>query len=71
MLRQSVRVHEKTEDLGAKGYDDIADIYCCYWNDWKGLVREHIQIVFSKGHIISYEVKDSLVLYEYDCKIMF
>lgn len=71
LLLPSVSVHETPEDLGAKGYDHIADIYCCYWNDWKGLVREHIQIVFSKGHIISYEVKDSLVLYEYDCKIMF
>jgi len=22
-----------------------ADVYCCYWNNWEGLVRDHVVIV--------------------------
>ena len=22
------------------------DVYCTYWNDWEGLIRDHLQITF-------------------------
>ena len=44
-----------------------AQIHCCYWNDWKGLVREHVEIQMQNGKVISYEEKDSYVLYKFHC----
>lgn len=49
----------------------IADIYCCFWNDWKGLVREHSRVVFEDSEVKSYEVVDEFVYYKYDCGILF
>lgn len=60
---------EKSEN-GIGGYYQ-ADVYCCYWNDWKGLVREHARILMNNIDVISYSIEDDDVLYEYDCKIMF
>lgn len=44
-----------------------AQIHCCYWNDWEGLVREHVEIQMQNGKVISYEEKDSFVLYKFHC----
>ena len=35
-----------------------ADVYCCYWNDWKGLVREHMRIRFNSDSTASILSKD-------------
>lgn len=48
-----------------------ADIYCCYWNEWEGLVREHIQMQIRNGKVVSYENKGKFVIYKYDCGIFF
>ena len=48
-----------------------AQIHCCYWNDWKGLVREHIEIQMQNGKVISYEEKDNFVIYKYHCGIYY
>ena len=48
-----------------------ADVYCCYWNEWKGLVKEHARILMNDSEVISYSIEDSEVLHEYDCKILF
>ena len=48
-----------------------AKIHCCYWNDWKGLVREHIEIQMQNGKVISYEEKDNFVIYKYHCGIYY
>ena len=29
--------------------EDTAVVSCCFWNDWKGLVRETIHIEFAGG----------------------
>ena len=50
---------------------NAADIYCCYWNDWKGLVREHCQVKFNPDGTASINRCDNFVLYEYDCGILF
>ncbi len=47
----------------------IAHVYCCYWNEWKGLIREHTKIVINKNVVESFESDDDFVLYEYDCGI--
>ena len=51
--------------------EHIADVYCCYWNEWKGLVREHAQITMRAGEISKYEIVSNDVLYEYDCGIRY
>ena len=47
------------------------DIYCCYWNEWEGLVREHIEVKICNGKVISYEEKGKFVIYKYHCGIYF
>lgn len=49
----------------------IADIYCCYWNNWKGLVREHSRVVIEDSEVESYDVVDEFVYYKYDCGLRF
>lgn len=64
ILNPSVEV-EKDSDLMT------AQIHCCYWNEWKGLVREHVEIQMQNGKVTSYEEKDKFVIYKYDCGILF
>lgn len=51
---------------------NIAKVRCCYWNDWKGLVRETVSINFNdkKNIRINKEI-ESEVLYKYNCGIRF
>ena len=49
-------------------YKDNAYISCCFWNDWKGLVREYVRVVFNKNKIIGIEVLGEKTLYQYDCE---
>ena len=48
-----------------------ADVYCTYWNDWKGLVRDHIHILFLKNGKVKLTQIEPLILFEYDCGILF
>lgn len=49
-----------------------AIVTCCYWNDWKGLVKETAKITFSRNNAIEmYSVINADVLYKYDCGILF
>lgn len=48
-----------------------ADVYCTYWNDWKGLVRDHVQISFLKNGRVKLTQIEPLILFEYDCGILF
>ena len=48
-----------------------ADVYCTYWNDWKGLVRDHVQISFLKNGKVNLMQIEPLILFEYDCGILF
>ena len=50
---------------------DTADVYCTYWNDWKGLVREHVKIYFHEDKTISLKECEELVLFPYNCGICF
>lgn len=47
----------------------IAQIHCLFWNEWKGLVKDHVEITMCKGKLISYEEKDQFVIYKYNCGI--
>ena len=46
-----------------------ADVYCCYWNEWKGLVREHIKMIINDSNVESFEVVGNFIIYPYDCGI--
>ena len=47
----------------------VAHVFCCYWNDWKGLIREHIKMTLKNGRVEKYETLDDLVIYKYHCGI--
>lgn len=49
----------------------VAKVFCHYWNDWKGLVRECATIVISENIIESYKAEDEKILYKYNCGIYF
>lgn len=57
---------------GVELIGNMAKVRCCYWNDWKGLVRETVSINFNdrKRIRINKEV-ESEVLYKYNCGIRF
>lgn len=48
-----------------------AHVFCCYWNEWKGLVREHATVVFNGNKIEAFDKKDENVFYPYDCGICY
>lgn len=56
-------------DAETGGY--TADVYCTYWNRWKGLVREHAQVMLSGGKVDLFYIVDSEVLCAYNCGIEF
>lgn len=47
----------------------VAHVFCCYWNDWKGLIREHVKMTLKNGRLVKYENQDDLVIYKYHCGI--
>ena len=49
----------------------IAHVYCCYWNEWKGLVREHVKMSICNGKVESCENVGDFVIYKYHCGIFF
>lgn len=58
MLYPSVEVVKKGDLL-------IANIYCCYWNDWKGLIREHVEIKIKNGKVTSFQKIDDFVMFAF------
>ncbi|MBQ1268604.1 MAG: hypothetical protein IIY03_03825, partial [Muribaculaceae bacterium] len=48
-----------------------ADVYCTYWNDWKGLMRDHLRITFLQNGRIKLTEIDPLCLFKYKCDILF
>ena len=48
-----------------------ANVFCCYWSEWGGLIRDHIEMQIQNGKVISYEDKGAFVIYKYDCGILF
>ena len=66
-VRQGIKGKQVTPFIGI--YDNYAIVSCCYWNSWKGLVRENVVIVFEENKVK--EIRDlySDVLYKFDCGI--
>lgn len=50
---------------------ETANVYCTYWNDWKGLIRECLQITFLPNGKIELTEGESICLFEYNCGILF
>ncbi len=48
--------------------DNIAEVVCCYWNDWSGLIQKTTIVDFKKREI---KVEKHDVLYKYDCGVRF
>ena len=51
--------------------DEEFVVECCYWNDWKGLVREKVLVEYDGNHIDWIEDAGSEVWIQYDCGILF
>ena len=51
--------------------DEEYVVECCYWNDWKGLVREKVLVEYERNHIDYIEDAGSEVWFQYDCGILF
>lgn len=56
-------------DVVKKGDLLTANIYCCYWNDWKGLIREHVEIKIKNGKVTSFQKIDDFVIFAFHCGI--
>lgn len=48
-----------------------SEVYCCYWNDWEGLVREHAHVNFKYDGTASIKTVDKFTIFEYDCGVCF
>lgn len=48
-----------------------AYVNCCYWNYWKGLVRETVQIDFENNKVARIETIKTETLMEYHCGIWY
>lgn len=48
-----------------------ADVYCTYWNDWHGLIREHARVKFNSDGTASIINTTEFTFYKYDCGICF
>ena len=51
------------------GNSVVAHVFCCYWNDWKGLIREHVKITLKNKRVEKYENLDDFVICKYHCGI--
>lgn len=51
------------------GFD--AHVYCCYWNEWKGLVREHVIIKVQENKVVEYKHGADFVIFSYNCGILY
>ena len=64
MLYPSVEIKRNADIM-------TADVFCCYWSEWGGLIRDHIEMQIQNGKVTSYEDKGAFVVYKYDCGILF
>lgn len=46
-----------------------ADVYCCFWNNWDGLVREHVRMTFQPDGSAIIGKSDQYVIYDFNCSI--
>lgn len=50
---------------------DTAFVECCYWNDWKGLVKERSSVTYDGDRGTQIKRIYETTLYEYNCGIRF
>lgn len=52
--------------------DEINYLEYCYWNEWEGLVKEKVKIIYDDfSKTVRFEKVSAQVLYEYDCKFRY
>ena len=52
--------------------DEINYLEYCYWNEWEGLVKEKVKIIYDDfSKTVHFEKVSAQVLYEYDCKFRY
>lgn len=48
-----------------------AHVYCCYWNEWKGLVREHVVMRVQEDRVVEYDNEEDFVIFPYHCGVFY
>ena len=48
-----------------------AHVYCCYWNKWKGIIREHVVVKVQEDRVVEYKKESDFVIYSYNCGILY
>ena len=62
----------KDDQLDDWDEDEINYLEYCYWNDWEGLVKEKVKILYEHfNKVAKFETVSSQVLYEYNCRVLF
>ena len=62
----------KDDQLDDCDEDEINYLEYCYWNDWEGLVKERVKILYEHfNKVAKFETVSSQVLYEYNCRVLF
>ena len=51
------------------GFD--AHVRCCYWNEWKGLVREHVAMKVRGNRVVEYKNDEEFVIFPYHCGVFY
>lgn len=64
---------EKFDNLTSEiaRYNDLYYITCFYWSDWKGLVRELVEIKITNNKVKSIFKVEETILFKYHCRIWF
>ena len=53
-------------------YGNVAKVTCCYWNNWKGLLKETITIKFRPDSSFDIaEYVETEILFAYDCQVRY
>lgn len=50
---------------------DSAYVECCYWNDWRGLVKEKASVRFDGDRVVEVKSIRKTTVYHYDCGVCF
>ena len=50
---------------------NYAIVSCCYWNNWRGLVREYAKITFFNDRVYLFDDFDEKDLFKYNCGIRY
>ena len=66
-------VKEDSNSISIDGqfYDPYSNTPCGFWNEWKGLVREHVIMKVQENKVVEYKHGADFVIFSYNCGILY